>query len=50
MPLKEIEKNIWEIEKKGKMLVPGIVFASKKLIADIEKDGKTLDRNNKGIS
>jgi tRNA-splicing ligase RtcB (3'-phosphate/5'-hydroxy nucleic acid ligase) len=36
-------ENIWEIPKEGKMLVPGIVFASDKLMEKI-KEGKTLDQ------
>ncbi len=36
-------ENIWEIEQEGKMLVPGIVFASDNLMAAIQKD-KTLEQ------
>ncbi len=41
--LKKISENIWEIPKTGKMNVPGIIFASEKLIRDIEKD-KTIEQ------
>jgi len=41
--IKEVEKNIWEIKKEGKMKVPGRVFASESLINKIQKD-KTLDQ------
>ena len=44
MTIKKIAENIYEIEKEGKMNVPGIVFASKKLFESIEKDGKTLEQ------
>lgn len=40
---KKIANNIWEIEKEDGMLVPGIVFASDKLMKNIEKD-KTLQQ------
>ncbi|MFH1290771.1 MAG: RtcB family protein [Nanoarchaeota archaeon] len=36
-------QNIFEIKKTGKMLVPGIVFASQKLLEHIRKD-KTLNQ------
>lgn len=42
--MKKIAENTWEIEKTGKMRVPGKVFASEKLIQNIEKDGKTLQQ------
>lgn len=41
--IKKIDINIHEIEKEGKMLVPGIVFASEILFNDIKKD-KTLEQ------
>jgi len=44
MALKKKSENIYEIPKEGKMLVPGIIFASDKLIKDIEKDGKTIQQ------
>jgi tRNA-splicing ligase RtcB (3'-phosphate/5'-hydroxy nucleic acid ligase) len=43
MDIKQISKNIWEIPKQGKMLVPGRIYASKELIGHIKKD-KTLDQ------
>lgn len=44
MALKKIDKNIWEIPKEGKMLVPGMIFASEELMKNIEKDGKTIEQ------
>jgi tRNA-splicing ligase RtcB len=44
MAIKKISENIWELEKSGKMLVPGIVFASDVLMENIKKDGKTLEQ------
>ncbi len=44
MTLKKIAENIYELEKEGKMLVPGIIFASPLLLKSIEKDGKTLEQ------
>jgi tRNA-splicing ligase RtcB (3'-phosphate/5'-hydroxy nucleic acid ligase) len=41
--IKKISENIWEIEKQGKMNVPGIVFASDALFEKI-KDDKTLEQ------
>ena len=41
--IKTIKENIWEIEKEGKMLVPGIVFASDSLMDKIKLD-KTLEQ------
>jgi len=38
MKLKEIQKGIHEIPMQGKMLVPGRIYATKKLMQDIEKD------------
>jgi tRNA-splicing ligase RtcB (3'-phosphate/5'-hydroxy nucleic acid ligase) len=43
MEIKKISKNIYEIPKKGKMNVQGIVYASEKIMKDIEKD-KTLEQ------
>src|SRR3989344_234716 len=43
MSIKKIAENIWEIKKEGKMLVPGIVYASDKLMENIKKD-KTLEQ------
>lgn len=42
--MKEASKNIYEIKKSGKMLVPGLIFASKSLMQNIEKEGKTIDQ------
>lgn len=42
--MKKADKNIWEIEKEGKMNVPGIVFASDVLMESIKKDGKTIEQ------
>ena len=39
--MKNKSKNIYEIPRKGKMKVPGIVYASENLMKDIKKD-KTL--------
>ncbi len=36
--LKKINDYTWEIPKTGKMKVPGIIFASEKLLRDMEKD------------
>lgn len=44
MGIKKISENVWELEKEGKMNVPGIIFASDKLMEDIKKDGKTLEQ------
>jgi len=41
--LRKIEKNIYEIPKSGKMLVPGRIFASEKLMESISQD-KTLEQ------
>ena len=41
MAIKKISNNIYEIEKEGKMNVPGIIFASDVLMESIKKDGKT---------
>jgi len=41
---KKISENTYEIKKEGKMNVPGIVFASEKLMTSIEKDGKTIEQ------
>lgn len=43
MRIKKISENIFEIEKEGKMHVPGIVFASDKLMDKIKLD-KTLEQ------
>jgi tRNA-splicing ligase RtcB (3'-phosphate/5'-hydroxy nucleic acid ligase) len=42
--IKKKSKNIYEIKKEGRMKVPGVVFASEKLLKDIERDGKTLEQ------
>jgi len=41
--LKKISDYEWEIPKEGKMLVPGKIFASEKLLEDIKQD-KTLEQ------
>ena len=43
MEIKKISKNIYEIEKEGKMKVPVVVYASEKLLDDIKKDN-TLEQ------
>jgi len=43
MKLKKISENIYEIPKEGKMLVPGRIYASEKLMENIQKD-KTLEQ------
>jgi len=43
MNLKKISKNIYEIPKEKGMNVPGLVYASEKLIEEIKHD-KTLEQ------
>ena len=43
MELKKISKNIYEIPKQGKMNVPGIIFASEKILNAIKQD-KTIEQ------
>jgi len=43
MKLKKISENIYEIPKEGKMLVPGIIYASEKLLESIKQD-KTFEQ------
>ena len=43
MNLKKISKNVYELPKEGKMLVPGMIYASEKLIENIKQD-KTLEQ------
>ncbi len=43
MNLKKISENIYEIPKEGNMLVPGVVYASEKLIEAIKQD-KTIEQ------
>ena len=43
MEIKKINENMWEIPREGKMNVPGVIFASEKLLKDI-KDDKTLEQ------
>ncbi len=43
MSLKQISKNIYEIPKEGKMNVAGRIYASEKIMKDIEKD-KTIEQ------
>ena len=42
--VKKIAENIWQIEKEGKMLVQGKIFASDLLMHKIKKDGKTIEQ------
>ncbi len=42
--VKKIAENIWQIEKEGKMHVPGKIFASDFLMQSIQKDGKTIQQ------
>ncbi len=44
MAIKKKSENIWEIEKEGKMNVPGVIFASDLLMENIQKDGKTVEQ------
>lgn len=44
MAVKKISENVWEIEREGKMNVPGIIFASDILMENIKKDGKTIEQ------
>jgi tRNA-splicing ligase RtcB len=43
MKINKISENVYEIPKEGKMLVPGIIYASDQLMKNIEKD-KTLEQ------
>ncbi|MCK5149345.1 RtcB family protein [Candidatus Pacearchaeota archaeon] len=43
MELKKIGNNIYEIPKEGKMNVPGMIYASEKILEAIKKD-KTLEQ------
>ena len=43
MNLKKISENVYEIPKEGEMLVPGIVYASEKLMESIKQD-KSLEQ------
>jgi len=43
MEIKKVSENTYEIPKKGKMNVPGIVYASDKLFEAIKQD-KTLEQ------
>jgi len=43
MNLKKISENIYEIPREGKMLVPGRIFASEKILDAIKQD-KTLEQ------
>ncbi|MEK6818925.1 MAG: RtcB family protein [Nanoarchaeota archaeon] len=42
--IKKKAENIFEIEKEGKMNVPGIIFASEKLFEKIKKEEKTIEQ------
>jgi len=44
MALKKKSENVYEIEKEGKMNVPGIILASDKLMKSIEADGRTIQQ------
>jgi len=44
MKIHKKDENVWEIPKEGKMLVPGVIFASEELMKNIEKDGKTVEQ------
>ncbi|MBU0894926.1 MAG: RtcB family protein [Nanoarchaeota archaeon] len=39
MKIKKISENVYEIPKEGKMLVPGRIYASEKIIEAIKEDG-----------
>ncbi len=41
---KKIADNVWSIEKTSSMHVPGVIFASDKLMDSITKDGKTIQQ------
>ena len=43
MKVSKVSKNVYEIEKEDGMLVPGIIYASEKILDDIKKD-KTLEQ------
>ena len=43
MKINKLSKNIYEMEREGGMLVPGIIYASENLLNDIKKD-KTLEQ------
>ena len=43
MKIKKISENIYEIPKEGKMLVPGMIYASEKLLESIKQD-KTFEQ------
>jgi len=43
MQIKKISENVYEIPKEGKMLVPGIIYASEKLLESIKQD-KSLEQ------
>ena len=44
MAIKKISDNIFEIEKEGKMLVPGIIFASDSLFEKIKSEKETINQ------
>ena len=44
MAIKKISENVYEIKKEGKMNVPGIVFASDKLMKQIQSEDKTIQQ------
>ena len=44
--LKKLNENMWEIPRSGKMKVPAIIFASEKLLKDIQKDNTLQQLKN----
>lgn len=44
--LKKINENAWQIPKTGDMRVPGIVYASEKLLGKIKEDKTLLQLKN----
>src|SRR3989344_5152093 len=44
MAIKKIAENVFEIEREGKMLVPGIVFASDSLFEKIKEEKETINQ------
>lgn len=46
MEIKQIDKVRWQIPKSGKMKVPAIIYASKKLLEAIKKDRTLMQIQN----
>jgi tRNA-splicing ligase RtcB (3'-phosphate/5'-hydroxy nucleic acid ligase) len=44
MAINKLAENIYRIEKEDKMLVPGVVFASEKLLNKIKQENKTIQQ------